>query len=111
MTGGAKKLDGMTVDGISKLKINELRGLCRAEGLPAGGKKAELIKRLITARRGIADRFVGAGMLKCKVCSQPAKVVSTKKKTLDNGRTLVVRQVKCTGRHGHTYPLKSIIDG
>ena len=54
-------------------------------------------------------RFLGGGTAKCEVCNLPAQVKSTKKTEMPDGRTLVTRQMKCTGRHGHTYPLKEIV--
>ena len=33
-------------DVLSKLSISELKGLCRQQGLPVGGKKSDLVERL-----------------------------------------------------------------
>jgi len=96
-------------ENVTQPKINELRRMCREKGLPTGGTKKELSQRLLTEATAGTDRFAGAGTLKCKVCSLTVKVTSTQKTTLEDGRTLITRQVKCTGKHGHTYSLPEIL--
>ena len=101
-------LKEVTIDQLAKLNINELRHLCKEEGLETGGEKGVLLKRLIVQKTGRSDRFIST-KTRCKICCEPAKVVSTRRRELSNGRILMTRQLRCTGKHRHTYPLKEII--
>ena len=89
-------------------KINDLRKLCKKLGLPAGGTKHDLTERLEANQNSRADRF-GPGKLKCQICSMPAKVTGTRREPRDDGKVVITRQVVCTGKHRHTYPLKEVI--
>lgn len=101
-------LKEVTIDQLAKLKINEMRRLCEEEGLETGGKKTDLFKRLFVQKTGRSDTFSPANT-KCKICSEPVKVTRTQRQQLTDGRILVTRQVRCTGKHRHTYRLKEII--
>jgi len=59
--------------------------------------------------RGVTNRFVGAGMDKCCICGLKAHVVKVQKEEMEDGRMLITRQIKCTGKHRHTYPMKEIV--
>ena len=59
--------------------------------------------------KDIAQRFVGAGLLRCAVCSQPARVTKTEKEKMEDGGTLITRQVRCIGKNRHTYPMKEVV--
>ncbi|HUW18257.1 MAG TPA: hypothetical protein VMW16_03060 [Sedimentisphaerales bacterium] len=101
-------LKEVTIDQLAKLKINELRHLCEEEGLETGGKRMDLFKRLFVQKTGRSDTFSPANT-KCRICNEPVKVTGTQRRQLTEGRTLVTRQIRCTGKHRHTYPLKEII--
>ena len=88
---------------------NEFRTLCRKEGVSAKGTKSELAKRLAVCRTSRSDKFIGGGRVKCKICNWPARVTGTSRKLLDGGKQLITRQIVCTGKHRHTYPLKEIV--
>jgi len=87
--------------------INQVKGTNIAQidgasvGVIAGRVKGKV--------KDIAQRFIGGGMLKCAICSQPARVMKTEKEKLEDGRMLITRQVRCTGKNRHTYPLKDMI--
>ena len=101
-------LKEVTIDQLAKLNLNELRHLCKEEGLEIGGKKMDLFKRLFVQKTGRSDTFSPANT-KCKICNEPIKVMGTQKRQLSGGRILITRQIRCTGKHRHTYPLKEII--
>lgn len=95
---------------MKRPSINNLRDECQRRGLPIGGSKKELAERLAVAEGGVANRYVGGGIaLKCQICNLRAKVTKTASRDLGDGRTLITRQVKCIGRHGHTYPIREIV--
>jgi membrane-bound inhibitor of C-type lysozyme len=99
----------MMTENITQPTIDELRKMCQAKGLPADGTKKELVKRLTVATTASTNKFTGNGTLKCQICNLAVKIVNTKRKTLQDGRVLVTRQVKCTGKHGHTYSVPEIL--
>ena len=101
-------LKEVTIDQLAELNINELRNLCKEEGLEIGGKRTDLFKRLFVQKTGRSDTFSPANT-RCRICSNPVKVMGTQKRQLTDGRTLITRQIRCTGKHRHTYPLKEII--
>ncbi len=92
---------------IGELTYPELKSMCKQQGLNGAGKKVELIKRLTIARDGQAEKHVN-GWTKCQVCSAQAVVKGTTRTPMDDGRTLVTRQMQCRGKHRHNYPLKSV---
>ena len=103
---------------LSECTINELRAMCRERKLPVHGNKQRLIDRLGgvplrkpagSAGAGRSDRYVGANLTRCRVCGKPVRVRSTQKKVMGDGRTLVVRNVMCAGKHRHRYPLKEVV--
>lgn len=90
-------------------KINDLRKLCKKLGLSAGGTKHDLAKRLEVEQHGRVDEV--GGQRKCEICNMPAKVTGTSRTAMKDGsgRILITRQVVCTGKHRHTYPVKRIV--
>jgi len=105
-------LQELGTDEIKNMKgitgLNELRTLCKTEGLPVSGKKDELIDRLLIKKLGKSDRFV-PGSIKCLVCGAKARVTGTTKQPFDGNKILITRQVKCNGKNRHTYPIKEIV--
>jgi len=102
-------LDAMDAEEIAASSINVLRALCKAERLKAGGGKGDLAARLIAKKQGVSDRYVGPPLTRCKVCSEQVSVRRTQRIPQDDGRVLVIRDVKCRGRHGHTYKLSEVV--
>lgn len=100
-------LKEITIEQLKKFNTNELRHLCKKERLETVGPKQVLFKRLLVQKTGRSDKFTPA-RTKCVICFEPVKVVRTQRKELADGCILVTRQVRCTGRHRHTYPLKEI---
>lgn len=86
-------------DGWRDLTVRELGELCRAAGIPATGKKAELIGRLEVHHFGSAGRPIHGRTL-CTVCKAPARCTGTRR--IDG---TVVRSYRCTGRRRHTFRL------
>lgn len=74
-------------------------------GVP-GGAVAGKVKGKV---KELAQRFIGAGLLRCRVCAQKARVTKTQKEEMENGNIIVTRQVCCLGKNRHTYPMKEII--
>jgi len=103
------KSDKNRIEEIKDLNVNELKAECRAEKLPTTGDKQTLAKRVKVNKMGSATKFTGGGMVKCKICNMPAGVRKVIRKKMDDGRIMVTRQIRCTGRHGHTYPLSEIV--
>ena len=93
---------------LPKMKVAELRELCKAEGLSSSGIKKELLKRLLTKKLGRSDRFVG-DLTKCRYCGSLVRVIGTDTKVISDEKTLVTRSVRCSGKHRHAYQLKEII--
>lgn len=53
------------------------------------------------------------GKTKCNYCSAVARVTGTKREPAspgkdDKARVLVIRTMRCTGKHAHIYPLKTL---
>ena len=121
-------LDQMGLHDLRLLPYNALVRLAKAAGLPTAGKKPALLARLTAARvenaaAGPPDAsgpaspadppadissFEPANM-KCTVCRKPTRVVGTQKVKMKDGRTMIIRSMRCTGRHHHTMPHKQII--
>ena len=89
---------------IGELTYPELKSMCKQQGLSGAGKKVELIKRLTISKDGQAEKHVN-GRTKCRFCQAQAGVKSTSRIKMDNGQTRVTRQMKCVGKHRHTYSL------
>jgi len=104
------KLADIEAGQIETLKVEHLRKLCKVEGIKISGKKGELVKRLLLKKSGQSTSYTGQ-LTKCRICGSPVRVTGTNRKTLGDGRILVTRQIRCAGRHKHTYPLKEIVDG
>ncbi len=93
---------------LTELTVAQLRQMCKDEGLAALGNKAELVKRLSIKKFGPSDTHEPA-RTKCKFCSAQVRVTGTHRDKMKDGRTMVTRQVRCAGRHRHSYPLKNIV--
>jgi len=102
------KLSDVKAGDIGEMKMNQLRELCRIEEMKVGGSKKELIDRLLIKKTGRSDRYAGQQTC-CRICGARVIVKGTDSKTLDDGRTVVTRNIRCLGRHKHTYPLKEIL--
>ena len=103
----------LTIEKIESMKIGELRSACKVCDLPGGGSKEELQARLLgsiaeTLTRPKAQRYIGASQDRCRVCKESVKITGTKTSKMDDGRTLIVRQVQCKGKNRHTFNMKEI---
>lgn len=105
----AKRLDEMTILDLQKMDADRLRGRCKTAGLSVKGKKDDLIERLRSRVRRITKRYI-EGITTCAYCPADIMVTGTDKQPLADGRVLVVRQIKCKGRHHHKYPLKEVAE-
>ena len=103
-----KRLADLTDEDLKGMKKTPFQELCRTEELSPSGNKEELLDRLMLKKYGLSNQYVNT-MTKCKVCSAAVHVTGTKKTPLKDGRILWTRQIKCRGRHHHTYPLKDIL--
>ena len=100
------KFADIGVDEIEDLSAKDLKRLCREESLSTDGKKEDMSARLIIQKGGITDRYAGQ-LTRCKVCRAPVRVTGTNNKPTASG-TVVTRQIKCRGKHCHTYPLAEV---
>ena len=98
----------VTINDLDLMRYVDLQAACKEHKLPYMGKKADLIKRLTVKIAGKSDKYTGQ-LTKCKICGMPVSITSTNTTKLADGRMLIVRQVKCSGSHRHTYPLKEIV--
>lgn len=101
-------LADLNVSQIKEFLKDDLIALCEVEKLPVGGTKKELIDRLITKKMGRSDRYVGR-LTKCKVCGKSVVVKGTARTPFGDGETLVTRNIRCTGKNAHSYPLKEVV--
>ena len=107
-TGTAESLGDIDIDELKKLGKKQLAAICRIEELPCSGKKSDLLNQLIAKKCGRSRRYVGS-LTTCKVCGAPVSVKSTQKEPMEDGRVIVIRQIKCLGKNAHRYPLKEIL--
>ena len=101
-------MGNVTINDLDSMRYVDLQIVCKEHKLPYMGKKADLIKRLTVKLAGKADKYTGQ-LTKCKICGMPVSIISTTTKKMANGKILVARQVRCLGRHRHTYPLKEVV--
>jgi len=88
--------------GWEGMSVPQLQKLCRARNLCRTGEKPTLINRLRAHDRpGRAGKFTGGGAVKCRACGAPALVTSSKVQTLDGGKQVRVRTVRCEGKKAH----------
>ena len=104
----AKRLDEMTILDLQKMSIANLRSRCAAAKMSVAGDKEELIERLRPKVGRITRQYI-EGVTTCAYCPADIVVVGTDKQPMPDGRVLVVRQIKCKGRHNHKYPLKELV--
>jgi len=94
---------------LGSLGAGQIARLARAYGLPTSGTKSEVIRRLTAARSGGVAGYV-PGQTLCSICREPCKVTSTDRSRMADGRLLVTRYLRCTGRHHHTSVVREIRD-
>jgi len=87
-----------------------LRAWSIEAGFGAAGKSHTLRHRLITDKRPGTTKTHTNGRTDCQVCGSPALVKKKVEEEMDDGRTLITRSMRCTGKHRHSYPLKEIVD-
>jgi hypothetical protein len=104
-------LDAIPADELEAMKVPQLRALATADGLSGGGKREELIRRLIdrqiALRMNAGGRYV-AGKTLCPVCRSPMYVRGTVTEPMADGRVMITRKLRCQKR-GHTTSLKEIV--
>lgn len=93
-------------DDWRKLTKAGLVELCAAAGLPATGKRAELVKRLDAHWHGSSTRPVHGKTL-CPYCKAPALCNGTRRMS----ETLLRRSYKCQGKRRHTFTLDEAVAG
>ncbi|UCE67562.1 MAG: hypothetical protein JSU85_05995 [Candidatus Zixiibacteriota bacterium] len=103
-----KKLADFSFDELKGLGSKALKKLCLAEELDADGGKDELFARLCVKRFGRGKRYIGQ-QTQCVICGAKVMVRNTKTDIQPDGRKLIVRSIRCKGRHQHTYPLKELV--
>lgn len=101
-------LADMDWDQLETLNTEQLRQICKAENVQTGGKKKDLLDRLISKKNIGRGRFV-QGQTRCCICGATLQVRNTSKQR-DGAGLYIVRQVRCTGKHLHTYPIKEKIE-
>jgi len=102
-----------TIDALESLRVKDLRELCETAGLPSGGRKADLVDRVRSARFGGASGRYVPGKTLCKYCGEPIRVRSTQPPIEDGetGRITQTRHVQCTARKPHRYKIVEQING
>ena len=93
---------------LNDLSIRELQSRAKAAGLGTSRSKAALIERLEAIPAVRVTHHVHGTTL-CRICRAKTKVTNTKKHTMADGRSLITRQMRCVGKHRHTYPLREIV--
>jgi len=91
---------------LASMNKAQLIELCHKEDLSKEGPKKDLIDRLILKKIGSTKHHV-FGKTKCCICGALVRVKNTKTEIV-NGKLLIVRQIQCTGKHCHKYPLKEL---
>jgi len=97
----------LTEDEIAAADFQALRRMSKAAGLGVSGKADEIRGRLLDALARTTKTHTNA-RTRCKTCLAPVVVRNTRRTKMDDGRTLVTRSVRCTGKHRHTDTLKEI---
>ncbi|HUX03163.1 MAG TPA: SAP domain-containing protein [Phycisphaerae bacterium] len=93
-------------EGWREMKHKALADLCRTAGLPDGGKRAELVKRLDQHWYGSSTQPVHGKTL-CPYCKAPALCNGTRRMS----ETLLRRSYKCQGKRRHTFTLDEAVAG
>lgn len=83
---------------LRRWKRSKLAALCESRNLSPKGNKAELIQRILGARRTAAGGYVG-GKRACKFCKAPVRVNGSR---MMKGGTRML-SLKCDGRRRHSY--------
>lgn len=55
-----------------------------------------------------AEKYAGKFTI-CQVCSKPARVKHTRRNSLADGRTQIIREMICDGQHRHRFTLTDIV--
>lgn len=98
----------LTLAEIKRMDAKQLKKLCKEQGMATDGKREEFLNRVLAKRFGRTNRYVGAET-RCQICAAEVRVTGTRTEAQGDGRSLVVRSIKCKGKHIHTYPLKELI--
>jgi len=91
-----------TAEDIGRMPLAELRRRLAEQGQITKGRKAELVRRLVTALFGPIE--YEPGRTRCKRCGADLRVQRTLI-LLDCDPPLVERCVRCRGKRQHTYKL------
>jgi len=90
------------LDEIGKLGRDAVRAMCKAEGLPTGGNKPQLVERLRAKKLGGGAGYV-AGLTLCRICGHETRVLATSRIDQEDGTVLTTRMLQCTGPRRHRY--------
>ena len=104
----ALKLENFTDPQLKELSHRDLIELSKNEEISWNHSAEQLVANLICKKHGQSQKYICRRTI-CKFCGAPIRVMGTQRKTMEDGRVLVTRSVKCIGRHRHSYPLKEII--
>ena len=103
------EMDTEMTQSLDELTLAQLRTACKENSLPAGGGKKDLRGRLRRHLFGSSEQHTPA-MTKCRICGARASVAGTRKRRMADGRLMVTRQMRCHGKHRHSYPLPEIVE-
>ena len=101
-------LESVSDEDLKNMKKPLLKKLCKDEGLLCSGKVVDLVNRLFLKKYGHSDKYISM-MTKCGVCHASVKVTNTKKTPRKDGSVVVVRQLRCSGRHKHSFSKTEIV--
>jgi len=108
VAAGKDILADISIENITRLDVKELTDLCKKVGLSAVGRKKDLIEKLVIKKSGKSGAYTGQ-FTKCQFCGEKVRVMNTRNQNMLDGRILVIRSVRCDGKHRHQYPLTSIV--
>lgn len=104
-TTADKPFAEVTEADIKVAPFQMLRRWSIAAGLGGAGNAEQIRRRLVAKVSGTVGTHTH-GKTQCCICPALAKVTGNKRYPQKDGRTLLVRQMKCAGKHGHTFTLK-----
>ncbi len=105
MDGPAKKdfEPPIMLKDIIAMGHKRLRDICSENDLRTDGTKKDLAKRVKIKFHG-SDRF-RPNNIRCRYCQHKALVKSTETTYRPDGSAIIIRRLRCTGKHAHTYKL------